>query len=85
MKVNDDYIVLDKTVADQVSIWKSSRGLTDAVVADHACSGKTCSYSQIGDVFLCEKTGRVHGWNQSLPQNCLSNFSLTFSMRLCNM
>ncbi|XP_058085197.1 F-box protein SKIP31 isoform X2 [Magnolia sinica] len=59
-QVNDDRIILDKTVADQVSIWRSSRGLTDEVVADHACSGETCCYSQIGDVFLCEKTGRVH-------------------------
>lgn len=85
MKVNDDYIVLDKTVADQVSMWKSSRGLTDTVVADHACSGSTCSYSQIGEMFLCEKTGRVHGRNQSLRRNYESNFSLTFSMHLCSM
>ncbi|XP_077234769.1 F-box family protein [Tasmannia lanceolata] len=60
-QVNDDRIILDRTVADQVSIWKSSRGLSDEVViADHVCSGTTCSYSQIGDVFLCEKTGCVH-------------------------
>ncbi|XVE65416.1 hypothetical protein DITRI_Ditri07aG0178500 [Diplodiscus trichospermus] len=56
----DDSIILDKTVSDQVSIWKSSHGLTDKVVADHACSGETCSYYQIGDVFVCEKTGQVH-------------------------
>lgn len=61
MKVNDDQVILDRTVADQVSIWKSSRGLTDEVVTGHVCSGNTCSYSQIGDVFICEKTGRVHG------------------------
>ncbi|KAK2990395.1 hypothetical protein RJ640_024594 [Escallonia rubra] len=59
-QVNDDRIILDKTVADQVSIWKSSRGLTDKVVTDHACSGEICSYYQIGDVFVCEKTGQVH-------------------------
>ncbi|EXC31693.1 F-box protein SKIP31 [Morus notabilis] len=58
--VIDDRIILDKTVADQVSMWKSSRGLTDNVVMDHACSGETCSYYQIGDVFVCEKTGHVH-------------------------
>ena len=61
VKVNDDRIILDKTVADQVSMWKSSRGLTDKVVTDHACSGETCSYYHIGDVFICEKTGLVHG------------------------
>ncbi|KAF3454203.1 hypothetical protein FNV43_RR04650 [Rhamnella rubrinervis] len=59
-QVIDDRIILDKTVADQVSIWKNSRGLTDKVVIDHACSGETCSYYQIGDVFVCEKTGHVH-------------------------
>ncbi|XP_068634087.1 F-box protein SKIP31-like isoform X2 [Aristolochia californica] len=59
-QVNGDHLILDKTVADQVSIWKSSRGMSDDVAANHVCSGKTCSYSQIGDVFLCEKTGRVH-------------------------
>lgn len=61
VKLKDDRIILDKTLADQVSSWKSSRGLSDAVVTDHACSGETCSYYQIGDVFICEKTGHVHG------------------------
>ena len=61
MKVNDDRIILDKTLADQVSSWKSSRGLSDTVVTDHACSGETCSYYEIGDLFICEKTGQVHG------------------------
>ncbi|KAK1273084.1 F-box protein SKIP31 [Acorus gramineus] len=28
-QVNDDHIVRDRTVADQVAFWKSSRGLTD--------------------------------------------------------
>lgn len=65
VKVNDDRIILDKTVADQVSTWKSSRGLTDKVVTDHACSGETCSYYHIGDVFICEKTGQVHGREQT--------------------
>ncbi|KAJ6700462.1 F-BOX ONLY PROTEIN 3 [Salix koriyanagi] len=59
-QVKDDCIILDKTVADQVSIWKSRRGLTDKVVTDHACSGETCSYFKLGDVFVCEKTGNVH-------------------------
>lgn len=62
----DDSVMLDKTVAEQVSIWKSSRGLTDELIGDHACSGDTCTYTQIGDVFLCEKTGRVHGINQNI-------------------
>ncbi|KAL3844397.1 hypothetical protein ACJIZ3_001800 [Penstemon smallii] len=59
-QVNDDRIILDKTLADQVSTWKSSKGLTDAVVVNHACSGESCTYYQIGDVFVCEKTGNVH-------------------------
>ncbi|XBI40100.1 hypothetical protein VPH35_124749 [Triticum aestivum] len=59
-EVNDDKIVLDKTVADQVSSWKSRRGLTDDAVKGHSCSGSTCYYKQIGDAYICEKTGRVH-------------------------
>lgn len=54
-------MILDKSVADQVSIWKKSKGLTDKVFSDHNCSGETCSYYQIGDVFVCETTGYVHG------------------------
>ncbi|KAM5565302.1 hypothetical protein ABKV19_019365 [Rosa sericea] len=60
VKVNDDGLILDKTVADQVSIWKRSKGLTDKVVTDHTCSGEKCTYYQVGDVFVCEKTGQVH-------------------------
>ncbi|XP_074584549.1 F-box protein SKIP31 [Curcuma longa] len=52
--------VLDRTVAEQVSMWKKSRGLTDDAANGHACSGNTCSYSQIGDAFICERTGCVH-------------------------
>ncbi|KAI9152735.1 hypothetical protein LWI28_000218 [Acer negundo] len=59
-QVKDDRIILDKTVGDQVSMWKSSRGLTDKMVTGHACSGERCSYHHIGNVFVCEKTGYVH-------------------------
>ncbi|KAL5199523.1 hypothetical protein ABZP36_020726 [Zizania latifolia] len=59
-EVNDDKVILDKTIADQVSSWKSKRGLTDDAVKGHSCSGSTCSYTQIGDAYICEKTGRVH-------------------------
>ncbi|KAI3792890.1 hypothetical protein L2E82_06781 [Cichorium intybus] len=59
-QLKDDWMILDKSVADQVSIWKKSKGLTDKVFADHDCSGETCSYYQIGDVFVCETTGYVH-------------------------
>lgn len=61
VQVNDDRVILDKTLADQVSTWKSSRGLAETVVLNHACSGENCTYYQIGDVFVCEKTGNVHG------------------------
>ncbi|KAK6781652.1 hypothetical protein RDI58_019448 [Solanum bulbocastanum] len=59
-QINDDRMILDKTVADQVSIWKKSKGLGDNVVNGHACSGEMCAYHQIGDVFVSEKTGNVH-------------------------
>ncbi|GAV80251.1 Herpes_UL92 domain-containing protein/F-box-like domain-containing protein [Cephalotus follicularis] len=59
-QLKDDCIIPDKTLADQVSIWKSNKGLSDTVVTDHACSGETCTYYQIGDVYICEKTGLLH-------------------------
>ncbi|XP_008784043.1 F-box protein SKIP31-like isoform X2 [Phoenix dactylifera] len=74
-QVNDDRVILDRTVADQVSIWKSSRGLTDEVVTGHVCSGNTCSYSQIGDVFICEKTGGVHVCDDSCREVVLDQSS----------
>ena len=49
-----------KAVADQVSSWKSSRGMTDEVDIDHNCCEVICTYYWIGVVFVCEKTGRVH-------------------------
>ncbi|XP_071705474.1 F-box protein SKIP31-like [Rutidosis leptorrhynchoides] len=59
-QLKDEWMILDKSVADQVSIWKKSKGLTDTVFSDHDCSGEKCSYYQIGDVFVCENTGYVH-------------------------
>lgn len=59
-QIKDDLIILDTTVAEQITSWRSGHGLPDVYVGNHVCSGKTCSYSQIGDVFLCEKTGRAH-------------------------
>ncbi|ESQ39663.1 hypothetical protein EUTSA_v10000968mg [Eutrema salsugineum] len=56
----DDRIVLDKTVLDQVSLWKKSKGLTNKVVMDHVCLGTKCDYHQIDDVFICQETGHVH-------------------------
>ncbi|XP_028119517.1 F-box protein SKIP31-like [Camellia sinensis] len=70
-QVNDDRIILDKTLTDQVSIWKSSRGLTDKVVLDHDFSGETCTYYQIGDVFVCEKTGQVHVYDDTCREAVL--------------
>lgn len=59
-QVSDDQVIHDKTVSDQVSMWKNSKGLSDKPVANHSCSGETCSYYQVGNVFVCEKTGNIH-------------------------
>ncbi|CAK9210590.1 unnamed protein product [Sphagnum troendelagicum] len=59
-QVHDDLVVVDSSMADQITAWRHSQKLADAYLGDHWCSGKTCSYYQIDDVFLCEKTGRVH-------------------------
>ncbi|KDP31564.1 hypothetical protein JCGZ_15381 [Jatropha curcas] len=71
-QVKDDQIILDKTIAEQVSIWKKSRGLSDKVVTDHACSGEMCSYYQIGDVFVCEKTGNVHVCDETCRETVIN-------------
>ncbi|KAJ7554098.1 hypothetical protein O6H91_06G124600 [Diphasiastrum complanatum] len=59
-QIKDDMWVVDPSVADQVTAWRKSLKLNDKSVGNHWCSGKTCSYHQIGDVFLCEKTGCAH-------------------------
>ncbi|KAK9667662.1 hypothetical protein RND81_13G003300 [Saponaria officinalis] len=59
-QVIDDQVTVDKTLSDQVSLWKRSKGLGDKVVTGHTCSGEVCTYFQIGNVFICEKTGNVH-------------------------
>lgn len=61
LQVYDDLVVVDTSVADQITAWRRSQHLPDVYSGDHSCSGRTCSYYQIGDVFLCEKTGRAHG------------------------
>ncbi|XP_062229795.1 F-box protein SKIP31-like isoform X3 [Phragmites australis] len=74
-EVNDDKVILDKTIADQVSSWKSSRGLTDEAVKGHSCSGTTCSYTQIGDAYICEKTGCVHVCDEACREFILDQSS----------
>eukprot|EP00252_Welwitschia_mirabilis_P010603 TRINITY_DN2393_c0_g1_i1.p1 TRINITY_DN2393_c0_g1~~TRINITY_DN2393_c0_g1_i1.p1 ORF type:complete len:356 (+),score=72.33 TRINITY_DN2393_c0_g1_i1:180-1247(+) len=59
-QVNDEKINLDATVSDRITHWKHSRGLPDEFTAEHVCSGNTCTYSKIGDAFVCENTGQVH-------------------------
>ncbi|KAL3693366.1 hypothetical protein R1sor_007017 [Riccia sorocarpa] len=59
-QIRDDIVVLDTSVADHVTAWRRRHNLPDVYVGDHSCSGRTCSYYQIGDIFLCEKTGRAH-------------------------
>lgn len=58
--MHDDLVVVDSSMADQITAWRRSQKLADVYLGDHWCSGKTCSYYQIDDVFLCEKTGRAH-------------------------
>ncbi|KAK7252812.1 hypothetical protein RIF29_37028 [Crotalaria pallida] len=85
--VNDDRILLDKSLADEVTSWKSSRGLSDIVVTDHGCSAKTCSYYRIGDAFICEKTGQVHVCDDTCKQEVLldvTNEDLCCTISLIN-
>ncbi|KAL9259543.1 F-box protein SKIP31-like protein [Drosera capensis] len=77
-QVVDDGTLLDKTVADRISMWKSGKGFTDKVAADHACSRETCSYYQIDDVFVCEQTGKVHVCDDACREAMLDPTSQLF-------
>ncbi|XP_010494634.1 PREDICTED: F-box protein SKIP31-like [Camelina sativa] len=68
----DDRIILDKTVLEQVSLWKKSKGLADKVVTGHICLGTKCSYHQIEDVFICKETGHVHVCDDNCKEVILS-------------
>ncbi|GLJ43330.1 hypothetical protein SUGI_0899990 [Cryptomeria japonica] len=59
-KLEEDLTLAVTTVDDQISQWKQSCGLPDVFTGDHVCSGSTCTYSQVGNFFLCENTGCVH-------------------------
>eukprot|EP00897_Mesotaenium_endlicherianum_P000665 jgi/Mesen1/1059/ME000123S00229 len=59
-QLHDDLVVLDTSIADQITEWRRARSLPEAYGGDHFCSGQQCSYHQIADVYLCEKTGRAH-------------------------
>jgi len=59
-KMKDDIMILDTTMGDQINQWKQHHGLPVVFTGDHVCSGSTCTYFQVGDIFLCEKTGFVH-------------------------
>lgn len=70
-QLRDDLVVVDSSIADQMKAWLHSRRLSDTNVKDHWCSGRTCSYYQIGDVFLCEKTGRAHVCDDTCRETAL--------------
>ncbi|KAG0558763.1 hypothetical protein M758_10G049000 [Ceratodon purpureus] len=72
-QVYDDLVVVDTSIADQITAWRRSQSLADVYTGDHSCSGSTCSYYQIGDVFLCEKTGRAHVCDDTCKETVLDS------------
>lgn len=70
-QVYDDLLMVDTSVADQITAWRRRYSLPDVYVGDHGCSGRSCSYHQIGDVFLCEKTGRAHVCDDTCKETLL--------------
>jgi hypothetical protein len=72
-QVYDDLVVVDTSVADQITTWRRSQNLPDVYTGDHSCSGRTCSYYQIDDVFLCEKTGRAHVCDDTCKETVLDS------------
>ncbi|KAL8162615.1 hypothetical protein V2J09_014104 [Rumex salicifolius] len=81
-QVNDDQVIVDKTVSDQIDIWKSSKGLNDKLTVDHVCSGESCTYHQIGNVFVCEKTGNVHVCDETCREVFLDPENMLFVCRV---
>ncbi|XP_024525483.1 F-box protein SKIP31 [Selaginella moellendorffii] len=59
-QIKDELGVFDPSIADQVTQWRRSHKLSEVYSGSHTCSGRTCSYHQIGDVYICEKTGCAH-------------------------
>eukprot|EP00252_Welwitschia_mirabilis_P015716 TRINITY_DN3480_c0_g1_i1.p1 TRINITY_DN3480_c0_g1~~TRINITY_DN3480_c0_g1_i1.p1 ORF type:complete len:386 (+),score=70.61 TRINITY_DN3480_c0_g1_i1:111-1160(+) len=77
-KFRDDFVVCDTTLDEQISKWKKSHGLPDIYTGDHVCSGRTCTYSQAGSVFLCEKTGLVHVCDHTCREAMLDTANQNF-------
>ncbi|GFP92538.1 F-box protein skip31 [Phtheirospermum japonicum] len=81
-QVNDDRIILDKTLADQVSTWKSSRGLADTVVANHACSGEQQQVGVTDEAEPFMGSGRF-ARAYLLGYNCQDEKELEATLRFC--
>lgn len=60
--LDGDDVLISLTETEHVARWRSQRGLGDGTgpACRHRCSGLSCAYHQIGDIFLCETTGRAH-------------------------
>lgn len=77
--LKDDIMIPDATVGDQINQWnqinqwKQHHGLPEVFPGDHVCSGSTCTYFQVGDIFLCEKTGFVHVCDDTCQETVVDN------------
>eukprot|EP00899_Mesostigma_viride_P016597 jgi/Mesvir1/24939/Mv16915-RA.1 len=62
---DDSLLLHNTTMGEEIASWRARHGFVGVQAArraaEHtACSGPGCSYHVIGDVFLCETTGRAH-------------------------
>lgn len=66
---DEEVVGRESELAEQISAWRRRHNVTD--VCTHVCSGQACSYHKIGDVFLCERTGRAHVCDESCREQVL--------------
>ena len=64
-QVNDDLLVVEETVAEELTLWRRYKGLPDVFTGNHVCDGSVCLFHRLGDVvYVCEQTGRAHGGDE---------------------
>eukprot|EP00270_Netrium_digitus_P019681 TRINITY_DN7824_c0_g2_i1.p1 TRINITY_DN7824_c0_g2~~TRINITY_DN7824_c0_g2_i1.p1 ORF type:complete len:230 (-),score=69.99 TRINITY_DN7824_c0_g2_i1:311-910(-) len=61
-QVEDDLVMVEASLAELIQEWRQQQQhlIEHLYAGNHVCSGRQCSYHRIGNVFLCERTGKAH-------------------------
>mmetsp|Transcript_25715 Transcript_25715/g.48785 ORF Transcript_25715/g.48785 Transcript_25715/m.48785 type:complete len:354 (-) Transcript_25715:399-1460(-) len=65
-------VIGTRSVAEQVTKWRQQNSLGEGADG-HNCSYKTCTYHQIGNVYVCEGTGRAHECGDLCPEKVVDS------------